>query len=143
MANYYATIRTNYFAVTDEVKFRKIIDSCSAEDTIHILENIAPDGTKTFGFGCYGYISGIHADADEEDMDETDLDAFYFALQSVLAEGDAIIIMEVGNEKLRYLIGVCTVITRSDIQGVDVSNKALDLVRTMLANPDFTTEMYY
>lgn len=140
MANYYATIRTNYFSVTDEAKYREIIESCIAEDTLHIFEESTTDGKKMFGFGCYGYINGIPA---VEDEDETDLDAFYYALQSVLSEDDAIIITEVGNEKLRYLVGLCTVITNTDIQSIDVCCKAVELARIMLENPEFTTRMEY
>jgi hypothetical protein len=142
MANYYATIRTNYFCVMDEEKFREIINSCSAEDNIHIFDNVQADGSKTFGFGCYGSIYGIPPGEDEEDG-ENDLDAFYDALQTVLSEDDAIIITEIGNEKLRYLIGCCTVITRSKIQFVDVRNKAFDLAKTMLKNDSFQTQMDY
>ena len=67
MANYYATIRTNYFSVTDERKFRGIIDSCCSEDTVHLFEETTPDGKKQFGFGCCGYISGIPAGEDEDE----------------------------------------------------------------------------
>ena len=31
MSNYCATIRTNYFSVTDEDEFRRIVDFCIAE----------------------------------------------------------------------------------------------------------------
>jgi hypothetical protein len=140
MANYYAIIRTNYFGVTDEAKFREIVDSCRAEDTIHIFG--ADDGSGKIGFGCSGSIYGIPASEDEDDM-EDDLDAFYDALQSVLAEGDAIIITEIGYEKLRYLIGYCSIITKDDIQSIDVRSKAIELARVMLNNPEFTTEMDY
>ena len=138
MANYYATIRTNYFSVTDEAKFRDIIDTCSAEDELHVFES--NDGSGKVGFGCYGSVYGIPVG---EDDDESDLDALYDALQSVLVEGDAIIITEIGFEKLRFLIACCTIITKNDIQGIDLRNKAIDLARDMLQNPDFTTEMDY
>ena len=141
MANYNATIRTNYFGVTDESKFREIIDSCSAEDEIHIFES--NDGSRKFGFGCFGSIYGIPATEDEDDDSENDLDAFYDSLQAVLVKGDAIIITENGYEKLRFLIACCTVITQNDIQGIDLRNKAIDLARDMLKNPDYITEMDY
>ena len=138
MANYYATIRTNYFAVTDEAKFREITDSCNSEDKLHVFES--NDGSGKFGFGCYGNIYGIPAG---EDDDENDLNSFYDALQAVMAVGDVIIITEIGYEKLRYLIACCTIITKDDIRGIDLRNKAIDLARDMLKNPDFTTEMDY
>ena len=139
MANYYATIRTNYFGVTDMEKFREIMDSCSAEDTIEMFE---PEDDGKIGFGCNGSIYGLLPGEDEDDTEE-DLYAFYDALQSVLVAGDAIIISEVGFEKLRYVVGCCTIITKDDIQFIDLRNKAIDLARDMLKNPDFTTEMDY
>jgi len=140
MANYYATIRTNYFGVTDEDKFREIIDSCSAEDTIHVFES--KDDSGKFGFGCIGSIYGIPPGENEDD-DESDMDTFYDALQNILLEGDAIIITEIGYEKLRYLISNCIVITKNDIQFVDLRNKAIELAREMLNDAAFTTEMDY
>lgn len=142
MANYYATIRTNYFSVKDEAKFREAVNSCNAEEELHIFEETRPDGSKIFGFGCYGSIYGIPPGEDEDD-DENDLDAFYDALQELLPENDAIIITEIGHEKMRYLIGCCTIITRNEIQFVDVRNRAVDLARAMLKNDAFQTQMDY
>jgi hypothetical protein len=140
MANYNAFVRSNYFTVTDTAKFREIMASCiGAEGNIEVFD--ADDGSGKLGFGCYGAISGIPTDI--EDPESTDLDGFYEALQGILAEGDAIIITEVGYEKLRYLIGVCTVITKQGIQCIDLSRKAVDLARTMLGNDRYTTQMDY
>ena len=138
MANYYATIRTNYFGVSDESKFRDILELCCAEDTIHLFEY--EDSTSKFGFGCNGTIYGLVTGEDDTGFD---LDAFYKALQELVAEGDAIIITEVGFEKLRYLIGCCTVITKNDIRFVNVQDKAIELARSMLQDNNFTTQMDY
>jgi hypothetical protein len=142
MANYNAVIRTNYFSVTDEKKYREIINSCSVEEEIHVFEEISSDGKKLFGFGCFGSIFGMSA-IDGDDDCEADNSVFYAELQSVLAEGDAIIIVEVGYEKLRYLIGTGTVITQSDIQLVSLDGSAVNLARSLLNNPDYTPRMYY
>ena len=140
MANYCAVIRTNYFSVTDETRFREIMASCVGdEEDTEVFES--EDGSDKFGFGCFGTISGIPEDTD--DPDSADLGAFYDALQSVLAEGDAIIITEIGYEKLRYLIGVCTVITKRDIRYIDVRQKAVELAMEMLGDNGFTTQMDY
>ncbi len=141
MANYNATIRTNYFSVTDSEKFQEIVSSCSAEDNIEIF--FTEDGSGKVGFGSYGCISGIPVGEDENDDNEVSLDAFYDALQGILVEGDAIIITEVGYEKLRYLIGSCTVITRNEIQYIDVRSKAVELAGALLNNKSFSTRMDY
>jgi len=140
MADYYGTIRTNYFSVTNEAKFREIIASCYAYDEIHILESIQEDGSKKFGFGCYEAISGIPSDDGDGDGDDKDMDALYDALQKVLPKGDAIMITEVGSKELHYLVGNCVVITPDDIQYVDVWGEALKLARRMLGNEKFETK---
>jgi hypothetical protein len=136
MANYCAFTRTNYFAVTDEYKFREHIRACQAsDDEIQVYE--ASNGSGKFAFGCYGSLSGFL----DDDCDEPDLDTFYDALQDVLSDGDAIIITELGYENLRYLIGVCTVITKSEIRFLNLSDHAVSLARTMLNDSAFTTQM--
>jgi hypothetical protein len=140
MANYNATIRTNYFSVTDEARFRKIIANCCGSDENLMLFEAEDDSGK-FGFGCYGSVLGIPVG--EDDYPDYDIDAFYEALQEILSDGDAIIITEVGHEKLRYLLGVCTVITKREIRSIDLSVKAIALAGEMLGNADFMTRMDY
>ena len=142
MANYNGTIRTNYFSVKDPAALHELISSVSAEDEIQLFEQKQDDGSVKFGFGCYGSIYGIPAQNEEEECEE-DLDCFYDALQQLLCEGDAIIIVEAGHEKLRYVVGCCTVITSSDIRGADLHGDALALAKRMLGNPDYQTQMDY
>jgi len=139
MANYYAFIRTNYFSVTDESKFLEIIDSCLSEDKLKVFTS--GDKPKLFGFGCYGSIYGIPINGD--DLEEVDIDAFYEALQNILADDDVIIITEIGYEKLRYLLAHCTIITKMEIRFVDLRDQAMNMACEMLDNPDFTTKMDY
>jgi len=140
MANYYATIRTNYFSVKDETAFRELIQSVTAEDEVHIFEQPQSDGGKKFGFGCCGSIGGI---ANPDDEDHPDLDVFLEALQKLVCEKDAIILTEVGSEKLRYVMGLSTVITHAKIQYVDIRSIALEVAQKSLGNPDYTTQMDY
>lgn len=142
MANYCATIRTNYFSIKNENAFRELMQSVSAEDEVHIFEQPQSDGSKKFGFGCYGNIYGITAGSDEDDS-EDDMDCFLDALQNLVCEDDAIIMTEVGNEKLRYVIGCCTVITSKEIRGVNIPDKALHLAQESLGNKHYRTQMDY
>lgn len=137
MANYNAWIRTNYFTVTDVEKYEAVIAACTAEDTIEVIEEKQPDGSIKYGFLCSGCINGL------PDGDENDTDLFYAALQELLPKGEAIIVTEIGFEKMCYLIGKCTVITQNDIQYASIDNIALDIARTMLGNPGYTTQMDY
>lgn len=140
MANYYAFIRTNYFSVTDEEAFRKLIASVSAEDEVSVFEEKQPDGRKKFGFGLCGSIYGLHENGDDE---EPSIGALESALQRLLVPGDAIIIIEIGYEKLRYLIGISTIITQADIRYIDLRDRSLKAAKRMLKNPKFQTQMEY
>lgn len=142
MANYIGYTRTNYFAVKDEDAFQKAISDCRTSEGKLQLFEATVNGQKLFGFGCYGTISGIPP-ADEEDDCEEDMDAFCDALQSVLADGHAIMITEIGYEKLRYLIGECIIITSSDISSIFLRDTALQEAREILNDPKYTPKMEY
>ena len=139
MANYYGFTRTNYFAVKDEEKFRQVVASCQASKENPEVWEEAVDGQTLFAFGCYGSLSGLPC-GDEE---ECDLGAFHSALQQVVADGHAIIITEVGYEKLRYLVGDCTVITSQEITYTNLSDIGLAKARQLLKNPQYNPVMEY
>lgn len=141
MANYYGFTRTNYFAVKDEEKFRQVVASCQASEENPEVWEEAVDGQTLFAFGCYGSLSGLPC-GDEEDY-ECDLGAFHNALQQVVADGHAIIITEVGYEKLRYLVGDCTVITSQEIAYTNLSDIGLAKARQLLKNPQYNPVMEY
>ena len=153
MANYSCKTRTNYFSVTDEVKFRKIMASCWGSDEVIVFDENQDDGSAKYGFLCSGSIYGL-ADCDKscdtcnpsvcEDEDiEHNYDAFCEALQDILPEGEAIVITESGSEAMRYLVGDCMVITRSGYKGICVKREAVKVAAAMLNNPGFTTKMDY
>ena len=142
MANYCAATRTNYFRVKDEEKFRDIVHACVAEDELKIFERAEPTGDRLFGLGCEGTISGVE-DSEDDDYPDYSYDAFTSALQEVIPEGEAIIIMEARHEKLRYVVGYASVITKTEIKSVDMERDAIKLARGMLNNPDFCTITEY
>ena len=107
MANYYASIRTNYFRVKDEKKFREFMAHVSGtEDRVELWEEKDKNGNTVFGFGTLGGIAGVtdyhnNSEDDGEDEDsEADFDAFLDSLQTFVADDDAIIILESGHEKI-------------------------------------------
>ena len=136
MANYEATVRTNFFSVKNPTALKELIDSIEAEDTVSLFTHELPDGSMQYGFGCYGSLFGIQ---DNEDG----LHAFYEALQKLVCENDAILIFEIGYEKLRYVVGCCTVITSTDMQCVDIRQQALDLAAKLLNSPNYNTRLDY
>ncbi len=157
MATYYGKCRTNYFSVADADEFKKVIAACVGDDELHPIEDPQEDGSVKHGFYCDGSILGLpykfvddepvavyDREDGEEDLDcDISSDIFFSALQAILPEDEAIIITEVGSEKMRYLVGCSTVITKTDVKGVDVQQKALELAREMLGNKCFDTKMDY
>lgn len=163
MANYECVLRSNYFHVKDEESFRAFMNTVSGED-IHLWEEKDErDGSTLFGFGCYGSIYGVSAEEVEEDEDvedeEDDEDIeyeenededeenpytlFLKGLQEHIADNDAVIICEAGNEKLRYVTGFATVITSDGIETISIDELAISKAREMLNNKDFNTKMDY
>ena len=143
MANYCCATRTNYFKVKNEEEFMDFMKNvqCS-EDDIQIWTRES-NGTKYFAFGCYGGISGWN-DADDEDCDwDIAYDNFTDGLSQLVAEDDAIIIFESGNEKLRYLTGNAMIITSKDTAYININNAATKKASDMLGNPSWETRLNY
>ena len=201
MANYNCTYRTNYFHVTDEARYKKLISNLSGED-IECFEDDKHPGLHGFGgFGNlkYRYVPTVKewmsrpehekqavffektcvngewlwvpiSDPDPEVIgelyvyeaiekydeneicvckDESDviLDddcmlEFYQELQKILPDQEAMILMEVGNEKLRYVVGLATIVTNKEIRFMNMEDMALKTVKSMIGE-DFTTQMDY
>lgn len=78
-----------------------------------------------------------------EDYCDSDMITFFQKMQTILPDGEAMIVVEVGSEKLRYLVGCATIVTKEQIQSVDLCDYALRKAKEMLGNPDFSTEMSY
>ena len=146
MANYCCTIRTNYFHVKDEEKFRALMDrTYGCEDSIELWKKHDANGNTVFGFGVYGGISGLrNSVADEDDdYDESSYDEFLDGLQECVADDDAIIILEAGNEKMRYIIGAATIITSSKFAYLDIADLAKQKASEFLCNPSWQTQCTY
>ena len=136
MANYYEMTRTNYFKITDSDKFKEICEEITSESGVEF------DVTEKDGklYGCISCESIIMLNDEDESVD---VESFYKKLQTVLEEDDAIIFTSIGHEKLRYLVGMIIVITKDDIQYINLEDKAMELARTMLKNPEWNTVNSY
>lgn len=137
--NFECTTRSNYFRVKDEDAFRAFMNTVAGDD-LDVWEKLL-DGQKLFGFGAHGVIYGVASD-DDEDCEE-DYDAFLDGLKSHVAEDDAVIIMQAGNEGLRYVVGAATVITSKDVQFFNIDSWALDKAREMLHKDSWDTQLDY
>lgn len=95
MGTYYGTARSNYVRVKDAAAFRAFIGSFP---DLELQEHEA---------GFVFYAAGDHGwdFSRDDDAEEMDVEAFAEALSEHLAEGQVAVLIEVGNEKLRYLTG--------------------------------------
>lgn len=138
MANYFSVSRTNYFRVKDNAAFLQMMDSLSGEDVV-LWNETAADGTVYFAFGAYGNIDGLPT-SDEENYD---FDLFIDTLKKHVAEDDAVILIESGYEKLRYVTGYATIITSDSVEYVSLCDLALKKAGEMLGSKKYETRMDY
>lgn len=113
MATYTSVVRSNYFIVKDREAFQAWLDRF--EDVEHI-EDTTPDGTKLDGFlidsGC-GIPDYYYTD-DYETEDEEEVD-FLGVLVTHLTKGEVAVIIELGQEGMRYLGGMAWAINSEGV----------------------------
>lgn len=142
MANYNCVIRTNYFHVKDETAFQNMMETVRGrKDRIKLFEAKDESGSTVFGFGVYGGITGI-CNTSDEDTDDA-YDRFVESLKACIADDDAIIILEVGHEKMKYVVGTATIITSEGYEDIDLTFLALTKAADMLKNPEWETKCEY
>lgn len=144
MANYYGNTRTNYFRVTDEEKFKNILSKCNvSDDELETWERNV-DGNKYFAFGGYGsLICYKDSEAEDDDLELDDIEIIYEKLSTVVHPEDAIIITEIGNEKLRYLIGASVIITCNAVEYIDIHDESIKAARKLLNNDRYNSIISY
>lgn len=142
MANYYGITRTNYFAVTDPEQLKAFIEKVvGAESEVELFDRDF-DGITKYGFGCYSTIFGYET-TDEDGEPDYDYDAFVHDLQGILVPGEAIVITEVGNEKLRYLYAASQIITKECVGTVDIYNAVCEKLCEIVGDNSFQTTFDY
>ena len=144
MANYCCAIRTNYFHVKNELEFRSLMEQTyGSEDTIEVWERRDNGGNTMFGFGCYGGIAGLRDMDEDDDLEDTAFDRFLEKLQQCVAEDDAVIILEAGNEKMRYIVGTALILTSKACECLDIADLAERRAAELLAIPSWKTKLMY
>jgi hypothetical protein len=102
MANYYASARTNYFAVTDLEAFKADIESKTSSVQVVSQEK---DGLTLVGLlGSDDDGGGFPFEYEDEDGEYVELN-WAEIFKAHLEDGWVAIIMESGAEKLRYIAG--------------------------------------
>lgn len=147
MASYECATRSNYFAVKDKDGFLEFMEHVYNiyEDAVEVwTEKI--NGETRYAFGCYGGIAGYFKgdidDAYPEDW-EGMYDDFVEGLQKYVSDYDAVIIMETGHEKLRYLVGSVWVITKDNWRYEEISDIGREMAKRMLKDKNYETVFDY
>lgn len=146
MSEYNCTTRTNYFHVKDSAAFRSFMGRVQGSvDLITLWQEQDDDGRPVFGFGTHGAISGLkNAEADDDDApDESACDEFICGLQEHVAEDDAVILLEAGHEKLRYVTGAATILTSDNYEHLDLAAMAEKKAAKLLVKPEWRTRCDY
>jgi hypothetical protein len=106
MSDYYAKCRSNYFKVKDEDSFREWIGDYDVE-----IFTDTKNGDQLFGFiSCDGFGCIPVIWEDEETGEERSI---LDEISEYLADGETVVIQEVGSEKMRYFCGIAIAIHSS------------------------------
>ena len=146
MANYCCAVRSSYFYVTDEEKYKDLMKHIiTCEDSLECWDK-EKDGRIAHAFGCYdqilGYIDDPEAWEDYENDVDPDYDYFLQKLSEIIAPGSACIIFQSGNEKLRYVDGFVDVVMHNEVKCESLESIARDILKENDISPD-NIEMFY
>lgn len=136
MANYNEVLRTNYFEVTDVDKFQDLIDGLCSNDKISVWKKKFNGKTK-FGFGCCSSISYADESCDFSMSD------FMNRLAKLLPDGEAVILTEIGHEKLCYIGSGSYIATNKECIYLDLQILAVKRAAEMLGIDNFETTIEY
>lgn len=139
MANYYATTRSNYFRVKDRQLFSEEMEACD----IRVLEHTTdPDLiciTSDLDGGWPSHREVPRTEDNPYSFEEVDMTEI---LPKHLQEGEVAVLMEVGHEKLRYLVGAAQAVSWDGrIESVDLEKEIME-VACLMTDRDVTHPSY-
>jgi len=126
MADWFGTARSNYFEVNDPEKFEAFCEKWDLEPNSAIIE-----GKKLYMFIADTYNGGLPSSLYVEDEDGEIVEELYFKdflreLTTHLKPGYVAILIEVGNEALRYLTGSAVAINhKGESISIDLTSAIL------------------
>lgn len=141
MANYCGATRSSYFYVTDENKYKELMEHIiTCEDSLDCWEKKNDDGRIAHAFGGYTQILGYLDDPEEDE--NPDYDYFLQKLSEIIAPGSACVIFQSGNEKLRYVDGFVDVVMHNKVKCESLESIARDVLKDNGIDAD-CVELYY
>lgn len=137
MTEYKALTRTNYFRVTDAAAFADCLKNCRTYNNHPVIPMQYMDhGIPYYSFCCEDHILGLIPNGG---LDPS-VEFFWKVLQQILPGDDAIIITEIGHERMDYLNGSVVVITKAGIEIRDLYETGKNTARRLLNNQDWETQ---
>ena len=136
MANYYATARSNYFAVKNEDAFRQWADLLGLKIMEPTHKDKAADGIRRFAItpGDHTDNGGwpdSHYDEETDELEDVDVQE---QLAAHLADDEVAVLIQVGSEKLRYVDGSAVALnSRGESVSIDLWY-IYELARTLGGN---------
>ena len=142
MSEYGAACRTNWFRVTDPERLRRIIARAETlqGNPIMLWKSKDKQQRDVYAFGCYGTIDVYEYDTDDDD--DYEYSSFIADLSEILPDDEAIVISEIENEKLQYLVAYTIVVTKYEIRTVDLFNTSVQEAEEMLCDTKYATDFY-
>ena len=129
MANLYTVTRSSAFNVTDNDKFLKLVDEIGHDYPELQSWRSYIDPNKWI----------IGGEFENEDILEIfDGNGILDKLQELLPKDEAVMLMTIGHEKLRYIYSDVYMITKNDIQYIDLADEAILLARRMIGDNNKT-----
>lgn len=129
MANYYATTRSNYFRVKDRQLFAEEMEACNIRVLEHTTEPdlICITSDLDGGWPCDREVTPAgDSPYGVEDYELSEI------LPKHLQEGEVAVLMEVGHEKLRYLVGAAQAVAWDGrIESVDLEKEIMEVACLM------------
>ena len=144
MSNYKAYVKTNYFKVKDEKKFKKIINSIECQEVKVKYFEKEINFEKYYAFRANSEILGI-CNCFNNNSEYIHKCTYSYKnmiklLQGVVSEDDAIILLEIGNEDTEIIDAYSTVITSNSVKNINLWELSIDKSKEMLKNERYTTE---
>lgn len=143
MSEYGAACRTNWFHVTDPERLRRLIASVRTLQGNPIMLWKSKDKLQrdVYAFGGYGTIADVYSCASENE-DDFEYGPFITDLSEILTDDEAVVISEIGNDKLQYIVAYAVVVTKYEIRTVDLFNASVQEAEEMLCEAMYATDFY-
>lgn len=126
MANYMGVLVTNDFKVADEEKFKALLERLSSECGIEHYETDRPSGH----YHCLASYGDISLEMEDGEI-EYDMSVLFEELQACIPEDECIVFLEAGHEKLRYVNGAVSIITKHAIYEENIISWAVKKCREL------------